>query len=975
MRWLAALALLVGAQGAFAGGPLNVAGVSGFQPGLAGTPVTWANGQVTYYTDQGDLSPLLPNAEANQLVAEAFLQWTSIQTAAVLASRAGSLNEDVNGTNVTVINGTLTMPADLRVDSGRPLAIVYDADGLVFDALLGLGAGAPEMCSTNSVYSLLDKIADEARIVHAMVFINGNCARTSAQVTVLRYRLVRALGQVLGLDYSQVNENVVSGSPAPTTEDLAGFPVMQPLGVLCNEGGCQANSQVPRMDDRAALSRLYPVTEQNIGGLAGKQLFRENTVRISGTVRFARWNGIPGQGMQGTNVVARLVDPLTGRASRRYAASCVSGFLFRGNAGNVFTGFNDIHGRRLDRYGSADPALEGFFDLSGLEVPNGDTTATYELSVEELNPLYTDSTSVGPYKKSAVVLSGNFQPIRITIVRGGEVTQDIEMSGSASEPADLLEPSSFALPATMSATGTWTGSISGYGDLDVVLFQARANRSFTFDVTSLDARNAATTVKLEPTIGIWYPEESFELPHYLDAVFNSAQMGTTRLQGTFVANGDYKLGILDARGDGRPDFLYRARLLYADDIIPARANVKGGTSIRINGLGFSPTTQVMIGATAITPTMITPNSLTFVSPPLADAAYSVVAIDTVTGATSQMENVLWVGAALSKVVLISGSNPQVPVGTVAPNPIRVRVVDVYDGSVVPGATVTVSVPASVELVGCDQSPCAFFTDQSGTVDIRVLVKAAGPSIITASVADGISVQATVNGILAPLEISTATPAIYISAGASATVPIAATVVVSGIPAPSKTVNFLLNSGSATISPASATTDENGVASSTVSINQIASDVNISACVAPGNAPCRTIVIHAVLGTNLFLRQISGNGQTIRIGEQFAPITVRVEEATGRAVAGVPVTFHVDVYRIGVATEREQHGDGIITRRDQPVILRVFSSSVVSDANGMVTLSPFSGEKEPVRVVIRVEAGESETTLTSNSVWGQASGPS
>jgi hypothetical protein len=97
------LSVLLFCGAGFAGGPFNVAGVSGFQSGLSGTPITWANGQVMYFTDQGSLSSLLPNAQADQLVAEAFAEWTSISTAAVVATRGGTLNEDVNGTNVTLI--------------------------------------------------------------------------------------------------------------------------------------------------------------------------------------------------------------------------------------------------------------------------------------------------------------------------------------------------------------------------------------------------------------------------------------------------------------------------------------------------------------------------------------------------------------------------------------------------------------------------------------------------------------------------------------------------------------------------------------------------------------------------------------------------------------------------------------------------------------------------------------------------------
>lgn len=88
--------------------PLYVAGVSYFDPSTIGTPLIWPEGAIDYYTDQGDLSPILPGASADAFVADAFSQWTSIVTAAVSATQAGHLAEDVNGTNVyRTSDGTL----------------------------------------------------------------------------------------------------------------------------------------------------------------------------------------------------------------------------------------------------------------------------------------------------------------------------------------------------------------------------------------------------------------------------------------------------------------------------------------------------------------------------------------------------------------------------------------------------------------------------------------------------------------------------------------------------------------------------------------------------------------------------------------------------------------------------------------------------------------------------------------------------
>src|SRR5579859_4510256 len=79
-----------------AGGPKCVAGTSYFDPTTNGQPLLWPQGTITYYTDQGDLSPLLPNASANSFVAGAFGQWTAVPTAAVAAASGGQLAEDVN---------------------------------------------------------------------------------------------------------------------------------------------------------------------------------------------------------------------------------------------------------------------------------------------------------------------------------------------------------------------------------------------------------------------------------------------------------------------------------------------------------------------------------------------------------------------------------------------------------------------------------------------------------------------------------------------------------------------------------------------------------------------------------------------------------------------------------------------------------------------------------------------------------------
>ena len=114
MRRLSAIvAILFLSSNAFSGGPAFVTGSSYFDPTVKGTPVVWPQGAVNYYTDQGNLSAILPGPSADFFVASAFWQWTSISTAAISAVQAGQLAEDVSGANVTLMNGVLSIPADI----------------------------------------------------------------------------------------------------------------------------------------------------------------------------------------------------------------------------------------------------------------------------------------------------------------------------------------------------------------------------------------------------------------------------------------------------------------------------------------------------------------------------------------------------------------------------------------------------------------------------------------------------------------------------------------------------------------------------------------------------------------------------------------------------------------------------------------------------------------------------------------------
>jgi len=937
------------------GGPQYIAGSSYFIASAMGQPVTWAQGQIDYYTDQGDLSPILPNTSANALVADAFSQWTSVPTAAVTATNSGQLAEDVNGTNISASGGIIVAPADIAPSAtGKPVGIVFDYDGSVTSALLGAGAGDSSQCFWNAAFGGPDNFSANASFLHALVVINGQCALQSSQLIDVEYRLVRVLGRVLGLGWSQLNLNVITGHPTPTPADFAGFPVMHfidpPTCVPIT--ACYPNPYQPAPDDAAALSRLYPA--------AGA-----NTARIHGSVYFVDSSSNIAQPMQGVNVVARWIDPSTGQPSRQFAASAVSGFRFTGNAGNPITGFSDALGTPFSQFGSNDPALEGFFDLGGLTIPQDYTTAQYQLTVEALDPTW--SAGVDPYGPNQVAPSGSSQPIVITVAAGGDFDQDLVMAGSAQPIPPWAASETWDSPAAVPLGGDWEGSLSGYGDVAYFSIPAQANRTLSIAVTALDEAGAATESKAEPVIGIWTEGDPLGTPPpaLTTSPFNSgAAAGMTRLDAEILNSNTFLIGIADLRGDGRPDYHYHAHVLYGDSVAPARLSANGG-AVAIQGVGFEPGLTVNIGNTAVPLFAIDAGQMLLAVPPLGDGLQTLTINDPDSGSYSTMTNVLTTGAAAGdKLILVQGSNPLTAAGTQALNPVIVKVVTSDGVTPVDGATIGWSTTAGTALSVCSGvSACTSLTDESGMASTWLTPAAAGTVTTTATLAPGVfspaqSVTATLAAVSSSSALGVTPQNLLVAQGASVSVPLTARVVGdNGAPQSGVAVNFLIDQGTASLSAPSATSDSNGYATDTLTLTNFTGGVLLNACVAPTNNPCQTITANAISTSLLNLQEVEGAGQVIS-GETFQPLIVRVTDSSTppNPVLGASVVFQSTLMRPAAGSTLTP-GSGSPANPAVPVILGSSQSVVTSDANGLASVLPsVAGFAPPVEIALMVSIG-------------------
>ena len=950
---LAVLLFLFAGQVARASGPRWVAGSSYFKASKMGQPVVWANGKVTYFTDLSDLSAEVSQSQANAMVATAAAVWSGVPTAAVSIQYGGNLAEDVDESITVNSSGGITLPADLQPSATQdPVGVVYDETGAVIDGIYGTGVSSPENCVTSGVIPTADNFATAGNLAHAVILVNGQCATTANQIEMLQYQLIRAFGFVLGLGWSQTNEET-SLWDENTDAALAGWPIMHPMELLCGSSGgqCIPNPTQLRTDDVAGLNRLYPVTTTNLANFPGKTLTAAATVSVHGTIQFPA-----GQGMQGVNVVLR---PLVKKVPQvQYTATAVSGEYFQGNAGNRVTGTTDASGNALTRFGSTAQSQEGYFDLRYVPLPPGMTSADYQITFEPVNPLYTGNYAVTPYGTGQVTPSGTMPTITLgSLGPNGTFTENVTIANAADD-AESGADGSEASPASVPESGEWTGRMTGYGHSGWFQWWARANREFTVEAQALDETGAETENKAQLVIGAWNGSDAVGTTAVTgtEQPFNGPVPGLTTLPVVTVADGEVRIGLEDFRGDGRPDYAYRGRVLYADSVTPARLPAAGG-QIVIHGMGFGANCVVTVNDEPATVTSMTPNTIVATAPASGGATGMVLVEveDTRTlGVTAIADGLSYDANGNDAISLVTAPMGGVPMGV--PEPLTVRAMDVASQTPAPGDTVTVALTEGTAALGCGQSTCSATTAGDGTATVMVTATSPALAQITASLTDGSSVLAEFTGA-APAAIAALTPNLYVALGATARWPTQAMVLSpAGAPLGGQTVTWTAESPGLTVQASQTASNAEGVAANVITAGPFSASVaaTTNACLA-GTSSCVAFTATPVDPQTAALVAWSGTAQYVPAGQAFAPVVLHVTDAFGDSLVGATVLFAETLY----AWTQPCAVQGPCP--PAPVLAQQ-TVEMTSDISGMVTLTPLTANGEAARLLILAATGESAMNL-------------
>jgi hypothetical protein len=725
---------------AMAGGPRFVTGPP-FFTGRAGVAIGWKQPTLLYYTDPGSLSAAVNHPAADALVAAAAGVW-NLPVASITVAQGGALAEHVSGQNVYLDTTGLVFPADVMSANAAsvPVAVIYDTDGSVTDLLLGSGASDPSGCRQNSVTENVDSFDPAGYILHAILVVNGRCTGSAPeQQTELQYHLMRAFGRLLGLAWSQTNDNVFTGTPTPTYDQAMNWPVMHPIDIVCGPYSyqCMPSPFQLRPDDIAAMVSVYPIA-QNAPLAAGKQPSLSDAHQVNGHIYFPT-----GEGMAGVNVLVRRQPAAASWFEGWYEASAVTGALFQSGGSSPFVSPSSDP---RSSFGTTDASQMGAYLIAYVPIYDGVPWQNVSVSTEPLNALYVGNYSVGPYTLGAVSPSGAAPPAQTSLVNGpnGAASIDFTVADAAAMCGNGADGTS-AVPMTAPATGWWNGLLCGYGHASYVAMPVTPGRSFTVEVTALDEQGLATTAKAMPVIALFAPtDEPGALPSLgvTPSAFQARGVGTTTISAQTGQLTGVRIGIADERGDGRPDFTYQARFFYADSVLPAELAPAGG-QITIAGMGFRAGNAVTINGVAATVVSWSPSAIVAIAPSmlLANAvngtAVDIVVSDLSTGAGSTMTAALTYTTANkpNTMRLVSAPSGTVYVGDLAPAPFSVQVLAPDGITPVAGESVVFAAAAgSVNFGACTAATCTVRTDANGMASTGVTPQAAGA--VTLQAADG-----------------------------------------------------------------------------------------------------------------------------------------------------------------------------------------------------------------------------------------------
>jgi hypothetical protein len=579
--------------------------------------------------------------------------------------------------------------------------------------------------------------------------------------------------------------------------------------------------------------------------------------------------------------------------------------------------------------------MQGYYDLSGVPLPPGATTASYQLSFESVHPQNIHASSVGPYLDGSPETSGTLATISVPLMpAGGAQTINVTVENSAvSGYNDAL--GSESAPLSLPASGMWNGRLSQLGQTDWLSFPVQGGSSFTVVTEALDESGNPTNAKAMPALGVWDAYDALgTAPVGFGAGLNGLAAGQSWLQVAVSGSDVVRLGINDERGDGRPDYAYRAWVLYATGVSPQRLPLTGG-AITITGMGFHPADTVQVGGQSATVLSITPNQIIALAPSAASGITGSVNVEIddlpIYNASTVLAAAVGYGSdSTDALTLLTAPMGSIPVGVPQPFTVTALAANLAPAG---GDTVLFTVTSGTAKLGCGTTTCAVTATGDGRATINVTAIDDSWSIVTASLNNGSSLQTQFGGTTPPT-LASLTPMLSLAAGTSFAWTTQVLALSGGLPVSGLTVTWQTTSG-LTASGSSATTNANGIAALTLTAGPLTEGqtVTATACLS-GSSSCVTFTAFGARPEYSALEAVSGVTQNLSAQATASPIVLRVLDMDGNPMTGATVTLYQALYAWAPPC-------GLQGPCEEGALLAQQSSTATSALDGSVSFTPAS----------------------------------
>ena len=462
------------------------------------------------------------------------------------------------------------------------------------------------------------------------------------------------------------------------------------------------------------------------------------------------------------------------------------------------------------------------------------------VTMEAINPLYSGEFALSSSERPPVELSGSPVYGLVTDPATNVTAWHTFAVPDASSTCFLAASGAENAPAAADPSGWWTGLLCGPRTPAWSSVTIRGGHTWTIEATATDELGEQTTAKLQPVLGVWNstdPTGTLPTVASMPVPMNSEVSGMTQLAiAAAPADASYRFTVADAYGGGRPDFTYRARLLYGDSVTPATLGAAGG-QITITGTGFATGNRVLVNGVACKVLSWTPTQIVATAPTLVAVkatgglAVDVEVLDAGTGGSSTISGAItYPGGGIDSLTLVSAP-PALATGVTAATPFAVKVLASDGATPVAGASVRVAVTAgAAAITACGAaSACTLVANSVGLAQTTLSGTAAGSVTLTATeLSGGATVQVTLTDTDPVRAVTLATPAAYLAAGATASYSLALQATQSGLPAPSTAITWTA-SGLALGSAVTLTGGDGSTSNTINAVNIAAGSDSVQAC--------------------------------------------------------------------------------------------------------------------------------------------------